>query len=84
MAEACRNRTYPARIRRHAGFEDQEGHQAQSASRTWEESRIDRGRDADSQNVSDQVPAVHRNSDGVIPPVSSSFGQKIPIRPSRE
>jgi len=33
MAEACGNRTHLARVRRHAGFEDQEGHQAQSASR---------------------------------------------------
>ena len=32
MAEACGNRTHLARVRRHAGFEDQEGHQAQSAS----------------------------------------------------
>ncbi len=32
MAEACGNRTHLARVRRHADFEDQEGHQAQSAS----------------------------------------------------
>lgn len=32
LAEACGNRTHLARVRRHAGFEDQEGHQAQSAS----------------------------------------------------
>ena len=32
MAEACGNRTHLARVRRHAGFEDQESHQAQSAS----------------------------------------------------
>jgi hypothetical protein len=32
VAEACGNRTHLARVRRHAGFEDQEGHQAQSAS----------------------------------------------------
>jgi hypothetical protein len=32
LAEACGNRTHLARIRRHAGFEDQEGHQAHSAS----------------------------------------------------
>ncbi len=32
VAEACGNRTHPARVRRYAGFEDQEGHQAQSAS----------------------------------------------------
>ncbi len=32
VAEACGNRTHLARVRRHAGFEDQEGHQAQSTS----------------------------------------------------
>ncbi len=32
VAEACGNRTHLARVRRHTGFEDQEGHQAQSAS----------------------------------------------------
>jgi hypothetical protein len=32
LAEACGNRTHLTRVRRHAGFEDQESHQAQSAS----------------------------------------------------
>ncbi len=32
VAEACGNRTHLAGISRHAGFEDQEGHQAQSTS----------------------------------------------------
>ena len=34
LAEACGNRTHLARVECHAGFEEQEGHQAQSASDT--------------------------------------------------
>ena len=44
MAEACGNRTHLARVRRHAGFEDQEGHQAQSASKIARECKTPRRR----------------------------------------